>query len=266
MQRLDVGGREMSYELRGDRAPLLLIHSFPFDHEMWRPQIETFVKVRRIVAPDLMGFGASDVVAGQSVDQHADDLVALLDHLRLPKAVVCGLSMGGYVALAFARRHPSRVAALILADTRAVADDERTVADRLRLAEKVREVGVGSLAEEMPARLLSPSAEPGMFVELREIIERQPAEGVASALEMMADRPDATPDLEKIDAPTLVLVGMKDLVTPLRESEAMAERIPDSKLVEVPRAGHLANFEEPGAFNALLRSFLEAVDASQGTS
>lgn len=266
MARARMGGREMWYELRGHRAPLLLIHAFPLDHEMWRPQIETFAKVRRILAPDLMGFGSSDEHGRETLDQHADDLVALLDRLGFPQAVVCGLSMGGYIALALWRRHPTRVAAMVLADTRSGADSESTAADRRRLASRIRREGVGSLAEEMPSRLLSPYADPGAATELCEIIERQPKEGVASALEAMADRPDSTEDLPTIAAPTLILVGTNDDVTPLAESELIAQGIPDSKLVEVPRAGHLANFEEPGAFNAALRTFLETVDDSQGTS
>jgi len=261
MQTLDVRGRPMAYLDAGRRAPLLLVHAFPLDHALWGPQVDAFGPQRRVIVPDLAGFGASPG-GHDSLDEHADDLAALLDALGVRRAVVAGLSMGGYVAFAFWRRHRDRVAALVLADTRATPDTEAARAGRYQTAGAVAEQGVSVLVGPMLPNLLGPEPRPATRAEVQAMMARQPAAGVVAALKAMAARPDSTADLAGIDVPTLVVVGGEDRITPPDDARAIAAAVPGAGLVVVPGAGHLSNLEEPGAFNAALRAFLETVDGA----
>lgn len=240
-------------------AALLLIHGFPLDHGMWAAQLRGLSPRVRVIAPDLRGFGRSEVTPGPlTMEQHADDLAALLDHLGIGGAVVAGLSMGGYIAFAFWRRHPQRVRALVLLDTRAEADSPQAKANRDATAAKVREAGVAAVAREMLPRLLAPAnlgndriAGPALAM-----MARQPAAGIIGALAGLRDRPDSRPILPTISVPTLVLVGEQDALTPPADAATMAASIPDARLVVIPQAGHLSPFENPRAVNASLRAFL----------
>jgi pimeloyl-ACP methyl ester carboxylesterase len=258
---LDLAGGRLAYTDQGARAPLLLVHGWPLDRSAWQPQADVFGAERRVVVPDLVGFGTSSGAGRRTMAAHAADLVALLDALAIPRAVVAGLSMGGYVALALALGHPERLAGLVLADTRAEADTPEQRAARQDLAELVAREGVGALAGRLLPRLLSTDARPDVRTTTTRIIEAQPAEGVVAGLGAMADRPDVTGQLPSLRAPTLVLVGAQDLITPPEAAETLARGIPGARLVVIPGAGHLANLEEPGAFNAALRGFLDEVDA-----
>ena len=246
----------------GLRAPLLLIHGFPLDHQLWAPQVTAFGPERRVLAPDLVGFGSSSAQGRPSVEDHADDLARLLDRLGLDRAVVCGHSMGGYVALAMWRRHPARVAGLVLACTRADADDAAAREGRSVLAARLGEAGMAPLVEAMPRRLLAPGASPALLDQVAEMIGRQPAAGSIAALGAMAARPDASPELPAIDVPCLVITGAEDQLIDPEASRLMAAQIPDGRLQLVPGAGHLANLEEPGAFNAAVRALLARIDAA----
>lgn len=240
----------------GERAPLLLVHAWPLDRAMWAPQVSAFAGERRVLAPDLAGFGDAPGPGHATLDAHADDLAGLLDALGIARAVVVGLSMGGYIALALARRHPARLAALVLADTRAGADDAAARANRDDLAAVVATAGLGALSERLLPRLLAPGARPAVAAEVGAIIARQRPEGVVAALRAMAARPDAGPGLAEVRVPTLVLAGAEDALTPPSEARGLAAAIAGAGLVVIPGAGHLASLEEPGAFNAALRAFL----------
>jgi pimeloyl-ACP methyl ester carboxylesterase len=257
-------GLALAYADEGRRAPLVLIHGWPLDRELWAPQVAAFAGTRRLVLPDLVGAGRSAPGGRASVEAHAADVVSLMDALGLPRAVVAGLSMGGYVALALARSAPERLAGLVLADTRAEADSPEQREGRARTARQAAEEGLGALAASLLPKLLSPAANEELRGLVRAMIERQPVAGVVAALGAMVARPDARSSLGAITAPTLVLVGARDAITPPEASEALAEAIPGARLVVVPGAGHLANIEEPGAFNAALRSFLADLDAQGG--
>ncbi|MFN2250324.1 MAG: alpha/beta fold hydrolase [Anaerolineae bacterium] len=246
---------------RGNRPPLLLVHGFPLDHEVWQAQIGAFEDQRRVIAPDLVGFGASSPEGRSSLDRHADDLAALLDDRGIERAVVVGLSMGGYVALSMWRQHPSRMAGLVLVASRAGGDVEANRAARYQMSIAVKDKGVGPIADALLPRMLSEDAAPETREALREMMHRQPADGVVAALRAMAARPDSGPDLPTVDVPTLIVTGDEDAIISVASSEAMAAAIPNAELKVVPGAGHIVNMEEPGAFNALLRSFLERVDA-----
>lgn len=260
-----VNGARLAYRDRGQGRPiaLLLIHGFPLDHRMWAAQLAGLSEQARVIAPDLRGFGRSAAaLAGPlTMDQHADDLAALLDHLGVGRAVVAGLSMGGYVAFAFWRRHRARVQALVLADTRAEGDSPPAQANRDASAAKVRAAGVAAIAGDMLPRLLAPAslANPRLVERLRAMMTDQPAETVIAALGGLRDRADSRPTLPTITAATLVLVGEQDALTPPADAIAMAAGIPAARLVVIPGAGHMSPMENPRAVNAALRRFLRAV-------
>lgn len=261
MRKVTIDGRNYSFAEAGNAAPLLLVHGFPLDSESWAPQLEVFGRQRRVIAPDLAGFGASGAPGHASLDAHADDLARLLDELGIPRVVLAGLSMGGYIAFAMWRRHRDRISALVLADTRAGADAPEAQERRAALAERVLAEGTEPLLGNVQPGLLSAAAPGRIAAGVRAIIERQPPEGAASALLAMAARPDSTADLANIDVPVLVAVGAADAITPPSESEAMVASLKRASLAMIPRAGHLSNLEEPGAFNGALRAFLDEVDS-----
>jgi len=258
------GGRLACYR-RGQahETALLLIHGFPLDHRMWAAQMAALSAQVHVIAPDLRGFGrsAATMSGALTMDQHADDLAALLDALGVERAIVGGLSMGGYVAFAFWRRHRQRVAALILADTRAEPDSPQARANRDAAAQKVRQAGVAALADEMLPRLLAPAnlANPRVAERLRAMILAQPAETVIAALAGLRDRPDSRPTLPTIAVPTLVLVGEQDALTPPADAAALAAAIPGARLVAIPAAGHMSPMENPRAVNAALREFIRTI-------
>jgi 3-oxoadipate enol-lactonase len=239
----------------GELPTLVLLHAFPLDREMWRPQVTALGDVAKVITLDLPGFGAAPVEPGWSVDSAAD-YIAAATHGPI---VVGGLSMGGYVAMAFARRHPDRLAGLILADTRSEPDDAPGKQNRDRLISLTREFGPSKVYEAMIPKVLCDETRerrPNVLHEVRRIAAQQTAEGVIGGLIALRDRPDATPELAKIAVPTLIIVGEDDAVTPPPLAEAMARHIRGSKVVTIPGAGHLSNLETPDDFNFAVRAFL----------
>lgn len=247
---------------RGAGLCLLLIHGFPLDGRMWRAQVSGLDAVARVIVPDLRGCGRSAVPPGPyTMEQHADDLVALLDHLGIKRAVVGGLSMGGYVALALWRRAAERVAGLVLMDTRAEADAPAAREARNSRIAAVRANGVGPFAEEQLGGLLAPASLAN--TELRraalDLMRGQTSEGVIGALAGLRDRGDSTATLPTITAPTLVIVGAEDALTPPPVARDLAAAIPGAELVVIEAAGHLAPLENPGDVNRALAAFLARV-------
>ncbi len=244
----------------GDGTPVVLLHAFPLDSRMWLPQTSALGGYQAIV-PDLRGFGAArgHAVEVAHMDLLADDVAGLLDERRLKRVVLCGLSMGGYVALAFARRHRERLGGLVLCDTRAGRDSEDAIASRLAMAERVLAEGVGFVPEVMLPRLLGRSSReqrPDLVQSVTETILDQDPRGIAGAQRGMAERPDSTPVLGTISVPTLVITGSEDEVTGPAEGRAMAAAIRDARLVQVEGAGHLVNLEQPGPVNEAMLDFL----------
>ena len=251
---------------QGHGTPLLLVHGFPLDHTMWQWQIDDLAKDYRVIAPDLRGFGRSPAASGEvAMEQFADDLAVLLDVLGVTEPVVfCGLSLGGYIAWQFWRRHRARLAALILCDTRALADPPEVAQGRLATAERVLAEGVSLLPETMLQRLFAPvtfTQQPELIAATRRVMLKTPAAGAAAALRGMARRPDFTSQLGEINVPTLVVCGERDAIVTVSEMRVIAACIAGAQFVEIPDAGHLAPLEKPASVNAAIRAFLAAVAA-----
>ena len=243
----------------GGPAVLVLVHAFPLDREMWQPQLAHLSAVARVVTVDLHGFGESPLVP-YSIDTAADLVIATLDGLGITgRVVVGGLSMGGYVAMAVARRHVWRLSGLILADTRAEADDEAARENRHKLLAVAQEKGTPGVVEAMVPKLLSPRTlekRPEVVETVKQIGLRQPPEAVRYAIGVLRDRPDASNGLAVIGVPTLVIVGADDAVTPPAAAAAIAGRVKGSRQVTIPAAGHLSNLENPDAFTAAVLGFV----------
>ena len=258
-----INGINLSYTDEGRGAPVVLLHAFPQSRAMWAPQVTALSNRHRVIAPDFRGFGESDAPEGAyTLDQYADDVAGLLDHLAIQRAVFVGLSMGGYTLFALYRKYAARVKGLVLADTRAQADTEEGRAGRSAMVATAREQGAGAIADLMLPKLLSPAARqtnPDLVRQVRSAIERTKVSGIAGALTAMAGRPDSVPLLAQIACPTLVVTGELDGPAPPADGRLMAERIPGARLEIIPRAGHLSNLEEPDRFNRALLDFLEAV-------
>ncbi len=253
----------MEYTDNGQGTPLLLIHGFPHDRSLWQPQLDGLPDLARMIAPDLSGFGASGAALDtMSMDDYATDLKDLLDKLDIKQAVVCGLSMGGYIALAFHARYPDAVKGLILCNTRATPDNDEARAGRAVTAENVEKAGSAPLAEAMLPKMLTAATittQPAIAAATKYMMARQPPAGIVAALRGIAARPDRTPQLASIAVPTLIITGTADTAIPPSESEAMAKAIPGSKLLVIPDVAHLSNVEAPRVFNDAVRGFLKGL-------
>lgn len=241
----------------GQGQPVLFVHAFPLNRRMWAPQVEALAGDYRCLSVDLRGFGESDTVdEPYGLDEMASDLVGVLDALQLEKVTMVGLSMGGYIAFAFWRRYADRLRALVLADTRAGADNEATKTSREALAQQAESEGMAPVVTAQLPRLLSPAASPELRQWVSDMMEESAPQGVAAALRAMAARPDRSAMLPEVACPALVIAGADDIVTPAQEMAAMAQQLPLATYRLLTGAGHLANLEAPDAFNAALRSFL----------
>jgi pimeloyl-ACP methyl ester carboxylesterase len=260
---------DLAYSDSGSGRPVVLLHAFPLSSRMWdaqRPQLEPRC---RLLTPDLRGFGASPLGdEAPSLDVLADDVARWLDRLGLEKVVLGGLSMGGYVAMAFLRRHAARVAALVLADTKAGADAPPAVANRLAMAETLEAEGTARVLLEKVAPALvgetTRDVRPEVVDYLHELIEKCDPAAAAWAQRAMAARPDSFDTLRAIAVPALVVVGEEDELSPPAEAEAMAKAIPGGRgEFTIRAAGHLANVEMPDVFTAVLTAFLRGLDGAE---
>ena len=264
MASAKINNFNLVYTDTGIGRPIVLIHGYPFNRSLWSEQEIVLSTGYRVIVPDLRGFGDSDAVPGTAtMSDMAQDVALLLNHLGIARATICGLSMGGYVALALYKQLPSRVRALVLADTRAQADTEEAKAARFQQAEKALSEGMAGIADAMLPKLLTPetvSKRPEVVKHVRDMMLQAKPEGAAAALRGMAERDDQTELLAKITVPALVLVGAGDAITPVADSEKMHRAIPDSRLVILENAGHLSNLERTEQFNDALLEFLSSTD------
>jgi pimeloyl-ACP methyl ester carboxylesterase len=260
--RARVEGRDVRFLEAGAGWPVLLIHAFPVNADMWRPQLERVPEGWRFIAPDVRGFGPDRAPAGKfTLDDVAAELGAFLDHLKLDRTVIGGLSMGGYIALAMFRRSPERFDGMILADTRAEADTPEGRKGRRAMVELVRAKGPQAVADQMLPKLLSAAArerQPEVVASVRRMIESTSPDGIAGALEAMMERPDSTADLSRVNCPALIVVGGADEVTPEANARTMEKCIDRSRVVVLPDAGHLSNLESPDAFSRAMSDFLSS--------
>ena len=253
---LSQGERPVGYEERGAGSPVVLLHPFPFARGIWSGLTDVLAARHRVIAVDARGFGESPLGDnGYAIDDLADDLAALLADLGITHAAVLGMSMGGYTALAFAIRHPARLAALVLCDTRAAADNADTRKARDGAIGRIKATGSGPYLDGSLARLLSPAAPPALVTFLRARAEVRPASLIAG-IEALRDRPDRSGALGAVRVPTLAIRGSDDQVTPADDMRQMAGAIAGATFVTIPGAGHLSHLEAPGAFEQALTPFL----------
>jgi 3-oxoadipate enol-lactonase len=251
----------MAYDDLGDGQPLLFIHGYPLSRQMWQPQMADLAMEARVLAIDLRGHGESQATPGAyPMSLLADDCATFLDALGIQHPIViCGLSMGGYIAFAFYRKYASRVAGLVLAATRPGPDTPEGQANRDKSAALARQHGVSAIAEAMLPKLLSPGTyqnKPELVRQVRTIMETISLEGISGDLMGMKERPDSTSTLAEIKVPTLVLHGADDQIIPLQEAEDMRDAISNARLQVLLQAGHLLNLEQPDLFNQAIKGFI----------
>ena len=255
----------------GQGSPLVLIHAFPLDRGMWQAQVDAFADRYRVLTPDVFGFGTSPLrEEGWTMESMADALAETLDERGIRDGVILGgLSMGGYISLAFAKRYPERLRGLILADTRADADTAEMKTTRNETIEFVKGSSAAALIEKQLPKMLGPETlahRPGVVARVRQLAAKQTVPAVVAALQALRDRPDSTESLKEFEFPTLVIVGAEDAITPPALADAMMRELTHGTLATIPNAGHLSNLEQPGAFGEVVRSWLETAAPTQATA
>jgi 3-oxoadipate enol-lactonase len=248
----------LSYEERGEGVPLVLVHGFPFDHSIWRSQLDSMGEGVRVLVPDLPGFGQSAPLPDTepTMPDYANQLALWAGEVGLDKFVLVGHSMGGYIAFAFARGYAHMLSGLGLVCTRPGPDTEQAKQGRYTQIAQVWDRGPQAVVDAMLPRLFSPrtkDANPGLVEQVRELMLRQNPEGIVSALRAMASRPDSFPMLEKIQVPTLVVSGLDDAIIPAEEADLMAATIPGARQERIDGAGHMLMMEQAGSLTEMLR-------------
>ena len=255
-----VNGIGLAYTDRGEGLPIVFLHAFPLNRTMWTAQEAALAPSYRVVTIDLRGHGESDAPLWHySLDQTADDVRALLDHLAIRQAVFVGLSMGGYLLFALYRKYADRIRAMVLADTKAQEDSPEGKAGRFQMAQVAYTKGPSAIADIMIPKLLSPATirtRPEIVQHVRRMIEGNQISGIAGDLMAMAERPDSRPLLRQITCPTQIIVGELDQATPLADAQLMADQITGSHLAVIQDAAHLANLEQSDRFNRLIINFI----------
>ncbi|WP_369170771.1 alpha/beta fold hydrolase [Streptomyces sp. R28] len=245
-------------------TPLVLVHGHPFDRTMWTPQIETFSAGRRVVAPDLRGYGASPVVPGITpLAAFAEDIETLLDDLKVDTFVLAGLSMGGQIVMECYDRFPGRIRGLVLADTFPAPETPEGKQARHAMADRLLREGMRGYADEVLEKMVAPYADAEVKAHVHRMMTATPPEGAAAALRGRAERPDYRALLTRVGVPALVVVGADDAYTPVSDAQAMHAALPDSTLRVIEGAAHMPNLERAGEFNEALGEFLARVDDSR---
>ncbi|MFF1652688.1 alpha/beta fold hydrolase [Streptomyces sp. NPDC058255] len=256
----------LAYEDRGGAGstalPLVLIHGHPFDHTMWAPQITAFAAGRRVIAPDLRGYGASPVIPGATpLSAFAEDVAALLDELGEAEFVLAGLSMGGQIVMECYRQFPARIRGLVLADTFAAAETPEGKKVRNEMADRLLREGMRGYADEVLHKMVAPYADAEVAAHVHRMMTSTPPEGAAAALRGRAERPDYRDLLTRVTVPALVVVGADDEYTPVADAAALHAALPDSTLHVVESAAHMPNLERAEEFNGVLADFLAGLES-----
>jgi pimeloyl-ACP methyl ester carboxylesterase len=254
----------MAYDDSGEGPAVLLIHGFPLNRQMWQPQLQPLSSAGfRVIAPDLRGFGQSDAPAeGYSMDGFCDDLIALLDSLNIEQAVVCGMSMGGYILLDMLERYPQRVKAAAFIATKSAADDEVGRARRTAMAAEAETLGANPVIKIFAELLFAPDtihSRPDLIARVTSWMRETNPRALAGGLLAMRDRKNYTPLLKQVQQRTLVLAGAEDRAASPDAVELFTANLPrcESRIIE--KAGHMLNMEQPGQFNAELLRFLQSL-------
>jgi pimeloyl-ACP methyl ester carboxylesterase len=256
MPQRSVNGTTLNYQEQGAGTPLVLLHGFPLDSRIWREQVVALSDRFRVIAPDLRGFGQSKSNDAFTMESLADDVHALLADLGALPAIVGGLSMGGYVMLAYAKKYPTDLRGLMLIDTKAEGDTPEGKEGRQKMIDLVRAQGAKAVADQMMPKMLAPDADksrPQVKRELDAIMQSQTPLTIEHALSAMRDRPDSVSDLPSIAVPTVVIVGEHDAITPPAGAEKMSRAIPHATYVVVRGAGHMSPMEQPQQLNDAIR-------------
>jgi pimeloyl-ACP methyl ester carboxylesterase len=256
-----LNGISIAYDDVGSGDAIVLVHGHPFDRSMWTPQRDALRDAGwRVIVPDLRGYGETSVVPGKTtLDVFARDIAALLDHLRVERVVIGGLSMGGQIVMEFCRLHPHRVRAVLLAATSPMPDTDEGARSRRLMADRLVANGMTGYADEVLSKMLAPAnvaALPSVAAHVHAMMRGAPTEGAAAALRGRAERQSYEPTLAALDVPALIVVGDQDPYTPLAEAERMHALIAGSSLVCMDGVGHMPNLERTAEFNAALLRFL----------
>jgi len=262
--QVEINNFSMAYEENGSGLPLVMIHGYPLNRKIWIAQLEGLSDIARVIAPDLRGHGESQATSGPYwMDLLAEDIKQFLDALRVPRPfVLCGLSMGGYVAMAYYRQYSPELAGLVFAATRAQADSAAGKKNRDEAAAKAQQEGVPAVVESMLPKLLSPKTVQNnqeLVDRLRDIMQQTSLEAMLGDLMGMRERPDSSLTLREISLPALIVYGEDDQVIDRGEVESMHEALINSQLVVIPEAGHLLNMEQPQQFNQAVRDYLKGL-------
>jgi pimeloyl-ACP methyl ester carboxylesterase len=260
------GDAQISYEVLGEGPPVVLLHPFPANHELWLPAAQQLASRYRVILPDLRGHGDSGVGEGPAtMAKHAADLNRVLDDAKIGRAAFAGVSIGGYVLFELWRRNRDRVSSLTLIDTKASPDTPEGRAGRLQSAADVLERGTEPFIDSMLPKLLGATtrhARPDLVEAARKMMLKMSPEDISLVLKGMAERPDSTPTLKTITVPTLILVGDEDTLTPVADAELMKQNISSSQMKIISKAGHYAVWEQSEEAGKVLRQFLDAVHAT----
>lgn len=263
LMQATINGITLAYSDSGAGLPIVFLHAFPLNRTMWAQQESALSSQFRIIAIDLRGHGESDAPLWRyTLDQAAEDVRALLDHLAIQQALFAGLSMGGYILLAFYRKYADRVKGMVLADTKAQADTAEGKEGRFQMAQLAYKHGPSAIADLMLPKLLSPAAiqsKPEIVQRVRTMIEGNQMSGIVGDLMAMAERPNSMPFLKEITCPTQIIVGDLDQATPPEDATLMAEQIPHARLAIIPNAAHLSNIEQPEEFSRTIAAFAKAL-------
>ncbi|MCB0309202.1 MAG: alpha/beta fold hydrolase [Bdellovibrionales bacterium] len=245
---------------RKDALPVIFLHGFPLNLEMWNEQMKVVSEQYRAIAYDIRGHGQSDVEDGQyTIESHVDDLIALLDQLNIKKVVIVGFSMGGYIALRALERNPERFRGAVLSNTKSEADTDMNKLNRFKAMKSVKENGIEAFADGFLKMAFAPETfktNPEIVENIRKVIKMTPSRSIMGTLLALAARTDTTSVLIKIKVPTLILVGEKDEITSPKDAKSMHEKIERSELHIIPNAAHMSNLENPFVYNEKLLNFL----------
>lgn len=268
---LPVNNFNLSYDDVGEgRIPIIFLHGYPFDKTTWKLQLDFLKSSHRVIACDIRGFGKStDEKSHLSIDVFGDDLITFMNKLFIQKAIVCGLSMGGFIALNVQKRFPDRLEALILCDTQCIADTMEIKEKRYKILDEIETGGTADFKEAFLKSVFhkdSLTHKKERVEELRTVVSANPEQSIKRGLAALAERTSTCSTLQDITIPTLILCGREDEVTPLAQSEFMHEKITGSILHIIEDAGHVSNLEQPDVFNTHLRDFLASLNTEEAKS